>query len=652
MTWHRGFAWAAVLLTTAAVLGTAWLVVPAPTPAHVLVLTAAMVLGGVPAAAGLAVSQTSRAQPARRPGRAARTARRRRPLPVAGPSGRLAAGEAYFVAAGQGDWVFVYLVLAVPLLFFPEGRPATRGARWLLALILLDAATFMVTAATAPGPFLPPDENSPHVLGTMPGWLATVLSAVTLPGLLIGLGAIVVHLVRRHRTGDELRRRQLRWLSLGAVLLPMTLLGTWLSYALVGNADVVLVIGLTISYLAVPTLIAVAICRPDLLDVDRALVTTVVSSVLATGLLVILTVSNVLAGIVLSRRAPAAAVAVTAGVAVLLVPVARRVRGAVDARVYPARHAAFIAVDELRRETLEAGASPEELQGRLRDALHDPDLVVGYRTRADDAVVDADGTPIPVRDRSVDVTLGARCIGLLSVGVPASSELARAIADRAAPLVELVRLRLELRQALLAAEESRARLLRVGYEERLRLERDLHDGAQQRLVALGMALRLAQRRMSRGVDVAGVLDEAVAELGTAVSELRQLAHGIRPSCLDDGLVPALSHLVSSTPLPITLHVTTGELDADLETTAYYVAAEAITNAVKHARAHHISLDVDTADGQLHVRVSDDGSGQAAVRAGSGLAGLVDRVGAHGGQLSVESRRGVGTVVEAVLPCAS
>jgi len=192
-----------VLLTAAAVLGTAWFVVLSPTPAHVLALTAAMVLGGVPAVAGLAVS--------RRLGHSLLGALVVLPGLLAAvvlcaslaPQDVSPPGDAYLVAAGQGDWVLVYLVLAVPLLFFPEGRPATRGARWLLALIMLDAATFMVTAATAPGPFLPPDEHSPHVLGTMPGWLADLLSAVTLPGLLVGLGAIVLHLVRLHRTGDE-----------------------------------------------------------------------------------------------------------------------------------------------------------------------------------------------------------------------------------------------------------------------------------------------------------------------------------------------------------------------------------------------------------------------------------------------------------------
>src|SRR4029077_16116462 len=158
----------------------------------------------------------------------------------------------------------------------------------------------------------------------------------------------------------------------------------------------------------------------------------------------------------------------------------------------------------------------------------------------------------------------------------------------------------------------------------------------------------ARPRRGRGVDVPAALDEAVAELGTAVSELRQLAHGIRPSCLDDGLVPALSQLVSTTHLPIVLRVAATDLDQDVETTAYYVAAEAITNAVKHAEATTITLDVDVVDGHLRVCITDDGNGRASARPGSGLAGLVDRVGAHGGQLSINSQQGAGTIIEALL----
>jgi signal transduction histidine kinase len=565
-----------------------------------------------------------------------------------------APGEDYVIAASQGDWVFVYVVLAVPLLLFPAGKATTRLARWLLAAILADAALFLVVAATAPGPFLPPDQSSPHVLGTMPATLSNVLSAISLPVLPLTLIGIGVHLVRSYRTANEHRRGQFRWLALAGALLPVTLVLTWVSYAAIGNADVVLAIGLTAMYLAVPIVIAVALLRPDLFDVDRVLAGTASHATFTVLLLAVFTAADLLAGQVFARSAPTIAVAATALVAVVLAPVRGRVQRRADRWLYPARKAAYTTVDELYQETVTGRAGPELLQARLRHALHDPHLVVAYRGLADGQLADADGTPVDesLAGKQTAVELGGQSIGVLVPSRALSMELMRDIASRAAPLVELVRLRLDLRGALTEAELSRARLLRVGYDERARLERDLHDGAQQRLVALGMALRLAQRRLPTGVDVSGVLDAAVAEIGTAVGELRQLAHGIRPSCLDDGLVPALSSLVTSTPIPITLQVTACKLDPDLETTAYYVAAEAITNAVKHADPQQITLRVEANNDELHVSVIDDGVGDAAPREGSGLAGLADRVAAHGGRLAISSPRGAGTVIEAILPCAS
>ena len=214
----------------------------------------------------------------------------------------------------------------------------------------------------------------------------------------------------------------------------------------------------------------------------------------------------------------------------------------------------------------------------------------------------------------------------------------------------MVRLRLELSGALEEVEASRARLVQIGYEERRRLERDLHDGAQQRLVSLGMAIRLAQRHLSDGTtDIDGLLDQSVAELGTAVAELRQIAHGLRPSSLDDGLPAALARLVRSVPVAIAMDVHSGPLPDDVATTAYFVISEAVTNAVKHAEASRIELCVSRADGHVVVRITDDGCGGAQLSAQSGLA---DRVAALGGSLKVASPRGSGTVVEAALPCAS
>jgi signal transduction histidine kinase len=215
------------------------------------------------------------------------------------------------------------------------------------------------------------------------------------------------------------------------------------------------------------------------------------------------------------------------------------------------------------------------------------------------------------------------------------------------------RLRLEVSQALQEVEASRSRLVRAGYEERRRLELDLHDGAQQRLVSLGMSLRLAQRHLGDGtLDLDEVFDGAVAEIGTAVSELRQIAHGLRPSSLDDGLAAALENLTRNTPLSVVLDLQAEDLPDHVSTTAYYVASEAVANAVKHAGAGAIAMSVRQQEGAIRVMVSDDGRGGATLRPGSGLAGLRDRVGAVGGTLGIRSLAGAGTVVEAVLPCES
>ena len=452
---------------------------------------------------------------------------------------------------------------------------------------------------------------------------------------------------------DQRRRHQFRWLALGAGLLPVTLLGTWLSYALIGNADVVLGVGLTVTYIALPTLVAVAICRPDLFDVDCALAATVVSSILGTGLLTLFTVTNVLAGIVLSRRAPAVAVAVTAVAAVLLVPAARRLRTAVDARLYPARHAALAAVDALQRETLQAAARPEDLHDRLREALHDPDPGRGYRDRAEGLMVDADGTPLGTRRLHGRRPRRAEHRSRLRSAPRSHRSSPALIAARAAPLVELVRLRLELRQALLAAEDSRARLLRAGYEERVRLERDLHDGAQQRLVALGMALRLAQRRKSRGVDVARSAGRRSSRARHG-GERAAPAGARHPAELPGRRTrPALSSWSARPRSRSRCRVTAGELDSDVETTAYYVAAR-VDHECRQARRRHSTSHCRWSRSTGSCTCASAMTAAGGPRRGPGRASPGSPTGSapRAVQLRVDSHPGIGTVIEAVLPCAS
>jgi signal transduction histidine kinase len=557
----------------------------------------------------------------------------------------------YAVPLSQGSWVLLFLAAALLVLFFPEGHLGGRD-RWLAGVIALDALLFIVACAMDPKPYPSPNQNSPHVFGTLPHGISAAIVAVTLPGVLVTLALTLVTLVRRYRGAGAELKAQMKWLAVAAMLLPMSLLVAWAGFVSSHLGDATVFVGLGLAYAAIPTVIAIAVLRPDLFEVDRLLASTATHAIATGVVLAIFTAANLAAGLLLPGNSVLAAVAATALCALLLAPLRARLQQRVDRWLYPARRAALAAIEELNRQTATALARPEQLEAVLQRAIGDATLRVGFLAADRKGVVDLAGAPLESGPVSVPVRLGDEQIGLIGSG-RTSRELLRDITAAAAPTVEVIRLRFGLRQALREVEASRARMLRAGYDERQRLERDLHDGAQLRLVSLGMALRLAQRHLANGgVDVNGLLDQAVAELGTAVSELRQLANGIRPSCLDDGLAPALSVLIDTVPIPVDMRVSETKVDDDLQTTAYYVASEAIANAVKHSRATQIALHVDARGDDLYVRVEDDGVGGAEQRDGSGLARLADRVGAHGGTLFVSSPQNGGTTVEAILPCAS
>ena len=220
--------------------------------------------------------------------------------------------------------------------------------------------------------------------------------------------------------------------------------------------------------------------------------------------------------------------------------------------------------------------------------------------------------------------------------------------------IEIARLRVELRRQLKQVEASRARILLAGDEERRRIERDLHDGAQQRLVSLGLALRHAQHELDAGATrhARATLDGAVAEIEGTVDELRELARGLRPAQLDAGLAAALRELARRAPLPVEVSATSERFADSVETAAYFIACEGLTNAIKHAQASRVVVSAAPQNGNLVVRVQDDGIGGAAPANGSGLPGVADRIAAHGGTLRIESRPGEGTSLIAELPCAS
>jgi signal transduction histidine kinase len=545
-----------------------------------------------------------------------------------------------------GIWAFV--ALALLLLYFPDGR--LPGSRWRFVppLLIVTGLIHHAYGAVDSEPFAPPLEHLARPWGPPPFAIELVafLADLTLLGLLVASAA---SLIVRFRRAAEHERRQIKWLALAGVGVPGFIVACLLELVVFGEVGWgSIVIGVA-TLVAVPVAVAIAMLRHDLYDVDKALAGTVSYGVITAVLLVIFAVASFAGGLLLGRGSTVAAAAATALSAVALSPLRRGLQRRVDRRLYPQRQAALAAIADLQRAIHAGRARPEQLAERLREALRAPALRVGYVLPGASGLVDELGAPLDAAG-AVPVVMGGESIGALRAS-GLSPELLREVADASATLVEVVRLRLELTAAVREVEASRTRLVHAGDEERRRLERDLHDGAQQRLVSLGMALRLAQRHLD-SADLHGLIDETVAELGTAVAELREIAHGLRPSSLDDGLRAALAGLAQHVPIPIALEIEDDRLPDDVATTVYYVASEAITNAVKHAAATRIDVRIARCHGTVEVRITDDGRGGATVTAGSGLAGLNDRVSAVGGALALASARGQGTTIEAALPCAS
>ena len=239
--------------------------------------------------------------------------------------------------------------------------------------------------------------------------------------------------------------------------------------------------------------------------------------------------------------------------------------------------------------------------------------------------------------------------GAVSIGsenaLPSDSEV------RLGAFCELVSLAVASAQAREDLQASRLRIVRAGDDQRRRLERNLHDGAQQRLVAAALLLRVAQtRRTSDPAALEKLLSDAVRELDAGLAELRELARGLHPGSLTDhGLGRALQSLSERLPLPIELEVPEARLDRHAEATAYYIVSEALTNVVKHAQATRACVTVGRHEELLRLEISDDGRGGADTSAGTGLIGLRDRAEAAGGKLVVVSPPGRGTTVTASLP---
>ena len=295
------------------------------------------------------------------------------------------------------------------------------------------------------------------------------------------------------------------------------------------------------------------------------------------------------------------------------------------------------------------------LRQALARALRDPTLELAFPAPDGERLVDPDGQPVAVpaagNERGVvRLERDGELLAVLTYDPAIELEdpgRVAAVASVAGMALENERLAAQVRAQLEEVRASRARIVEAGDAERRRIERDLHDGAQQRLVALAMRLDQA-RGTSAGAD--DVIDTTTTELLAAIREVRDLARGLHPTILTErGLAAAVEVLAERAPIPVRATLPEGRFPAEVEAAAYFVIAEAFTNAARHAQASLVTVTGHVAGGELHLSVADDGRGGADPSAGSGLQGLADRVAAVGGTLRFDSPAGGGTTVRATIP---
>ena len=553
-----------------------------------------------------------------------------------------AAAPAQVVALS--GWMVAALGLVLLFLWFPDGRVRGPG-RWIPWVWAVGALLGL------PGWALNP-RLSPEFIGHVNPYAAsaTWTEVLFLCGTALVVAALlasVVVFVLRFRSSEGVEHLQLKWMVFAAtavaVVLPIsTVLWTvWPPVQLLAAAALTLL----------PVATSVAILRYHLYDVDLIVSRTVAYAAITGLLAATYAAVVVLAGATLSS--PMAAAVGAFVVAVAFRPVRDRVQETVDRRFrrarYETRRVMADFVDALRRGV----ASVDDLEDQLRAAVGEPTCTVAFDTGTE-GWLDIHGQPITDdvrRQVRTTITTSAHLTPVV-VHPPGVERLVLEALDSGRLAFEIAALQVDLRRQIDELDASRARVAAIADEERRRLARDLHDGAQQRLVTVGLTLRHVQHTLDgTAPEAIHDLDEAVGELAHAIDDLRELAGGLRPSSLDHGLRAALDDLASRTPTPVRLDVTTERFTPEIETAAYFIAAEGLTNAVKHAQARRIVLAIAHDAGQLVVAVDDDGMGGADLRRGTGLVGLADRARSHGGTLEITSCPGAGTSLRATLPCA-
>ena len=597
-----------------------------------------------------------------------------------------------------GEWSFipVFTGIGFMLMLFPSGTLPSRRWRPWAGLGLLATALTMVgfvvrprlMALPAPGGVSLMLENPLGVRSLGPV-LSTVLIG-TVNGLAVLatvlLAAAFVSLVIRYRSGGREVRQQIKWIALAAAVVAACQLVALLALAATGDASnpvtvtAYVVIPVTVLF-GIPAIITLAILKYGLYQID-----VIINRAVQYGLLSA-TLTGVYAGIVVGigtlagyAGGPVLTVAAAVTIAVLFQPVRQRARLVANRLVYGQRATPYQVLADFaedmagqldvntaldRMASVLAGATGAvrvEIWVRVGAQLR-PQVIWPRGSDPPAAVPLIDDAELPVFElatRAVAVRHGDELLGALAIQKPrnepvtaAEDKLLTHLASQAGLVLRNVRLTAELRATIDDLRASRRRLVRAQDEERQRIERNLHDGAQQQLVALTVQLSLLEDSAGDSGEVRQLTGQLRAGLRAALDDLRALARGIYPPLLaDQGLGPALRAQVGRAPLPVLVEADgIGRYPRDAEAAVYFCILEALQNTAKYARASQAAVALSCPGSHLEFTVSDDGTGfdTATASHGTGLQGMADRLAAAGGTLRINSAPGLGTTVSGRLP---
>jgi len=576
----------------------------------------------------------------------------------------LALGEGWGLQMGRALWPLLYAWPIAITFVFPDGRFLTPRWRWIGAFGVISFVGMMAIAMLDPEPFEGDDASvaNPLADNAVSAWMEDtglwLIWVVFWLGILGTLVAGSVSMVLRLRRSTGVERLQMMWLAWSAALIPIGLVLCAASWTVFGFVDYLVFPFLLLMQVAIAASVGIAVLRYRLYAIERIVNRTLVYASLTFLLLAVYAVITVGLGVFVGGDSTWVVAVATLAVAVAFRPLRARIQDLVDRRFRRARYEGVRRVRSFEDEVRDGVQAPEAIGSVVAEALGDPLADLYFWLPETEAYADATGEavepPLDARARREIRRDDTRTALLLhDPTLLERRDLLDGVLSAAGLSIEMARLRVEVRIQLAEVEASRTRIVEAGYEERRRLERDLHDGAQQRLVSLGVQLRRLQMSLPREAQILSpALDQIVDEVGSAIGDLRQIAAGVRPARLDDGLAAALRDLARTTPVPLEVDAPQERVAASVEAAAYFVACEAITNAVKHGSASKVAVRAHRENGTLHVRITDDGIGGATVRRGSGLAGLRDRVAAHGGTFEIVSPRGGGTTLQVAIPCES